>query len=55
MNPSAYPSRPAIPSRSRDEVKVELAEAIRMGDIPISDTGLRPRDTNPSLYPREPD
>lgn len=38
---------------TREQVQAELAEAIRMGDIPISDTGQTPRDINPSAYPRE--
>ncbi len=40
--------------KTREAVKAELAEAVRMGDIPLLDNGLTPRDLNPSAYPARP-
>lgn len=39
---------------TREAVKAELAEAVRMGDIPLMDNGLTPREMNPSAYPARP-
>ena len=51
MNPSAYPARPAIAVKTREQVHAELLEAIRMGDTPLFENGQTPRDINPSAYP----
>lgn len=41
-------------SKTRDQVKAELAEAVRMGEQPIFDNGQTPRDINPSAFPARP-
>lgn len=40
---------------SREQVRAELAEAIRTGDIVIDgETGLKARELTPQLYPSQP-
>jgi predicted kinase len=36
---------------TRDQVKAELAQAIRLGDFAVNDAGQTAREVNPSLYP----
>lgn len=40
--------------KTRDEVRRELAEAVRNGTIPQGDLGLAPRDLFPQSYPAAP-
>ncbi|WP_235839953.1 DUF4148 domain-containing protein [Derxia lacustris] len=39
------------PALTREQVRAELAEAIRRGDAPIAENGLTPREANPAAYP----
>lgn len=39
---------------SHAKVRAELQEAIRMGDIPVSENGQSPREMFPSAYPARP-
>ncbi len=41
--------------KTREQVKAELAEAIRTGDIVVnSETGQKANEANPGLYPAKP-
>lgn len=40
--------------KTREQVQAELAEAIRLGEFPVSEDGSRPRDINPLAYPQRP-
>ena len=54
MRPDLYPST-AVAGKSRAQVKSELAEAQRNGEmIANGELGLRDKDMEPSLYPRDP-
>ncbi|WP_245911757.1 DUF4148 domain-containing protein [Malikia granosa] len=35
MFPSQYPAKPAVQGKTREQVKAELAEAIRTGQLPV--------------------
>lgn len=37
--------------KTRAEVQAELAEAIRMGDTPLLENSMTPREMSPHLYP----
>ena len=53
LNPAAYPAQPAAGGRTRGEVRAELAEAIRTGDIMASgDSGQTLREQYPARYGR---
>lgn len=47
---AADPSKP----KTRAEVKAELEEAIRTGDLPCGEDGRKPSEVNPSRYPSKP-
>lgn len=40
--------------KTRKQVRAELIEAWRMGDIPVLENGLTPRELNPGAYPSRP-
>lgn len=49
-----YAAAPETVGKTREEVKVELAEAIRTGDIVDTDTGLKLYELQPGFYPAKP-
>ncbi|WP_051378660.1 DUF4148 domain-containing protein [Derxia gummosa] len=36
---------------TREQVRAELAEALRLGDAPVGEDGLTPRERNPAAFP----
>jgi hypothetical protein len=54
IRPGQHPVHTGTPApKTREQVKAELYEAIRLGEIPIDDSSLRPRDRNPWAYPKD--
>jgi hypothetical protein len=51
--PFAYPPRPLVAGRTRDEVIAELREAERNGDMLVGN-GFTAYERNPSAYPARP-
>ena len=52
VNPSAYPPKVVAPCKTRQEVRAELAEAQRTGNMPANDeSGCMLNEVNPSAYP----
>ncbi len=37
--------------KTRESVKAELTEVVRMSSIPLMDNGTPPREANPQAYP----
>jgi hypothetical protein len=64
LNPSAYPAKPAVAGKTREQVRAELAEAQRTGDIVASKdagndeyasgVGRKLNELNPAAYPAKP-
>jgi hypothetical protein len=54
LNPGLYPQRPEAPGRSRADVKAELLEAERNGDIATGEAGVPAYEQTPSAYPAHP-
>jgi len=51
VNPSAYPKMPAGPGLTREQVRAELAEAERLGDVEApGDSGLTMAELHPAQY-----
>ena len=54
VNPSAYPPKPEVACKTREQVRAELEDARRTGNIPASDeSGCMLRDMYPDLYPKK--
>ncbi|MDR7308190.1 DUF4148 domain-containing protein [Rhodoferax saidenbachensis] len=64
LNPAAYPAKPAVAGKTREQVRAELAEAQRTGDIFASKdvgvdefasgAGRKLNELNPAAYPAKP-
>lgn len=64
LNPAAYPAKPAVAGKTREQVRAELAEAQRTGDIVASKdagsdeyasgVGRKLNELNPAAYPAKP-
>src|SRR3990167_6220518 len=64
LNPAAYPAKPAVAGKTREQVRAELAEARRTGDIAASKdmgtdefasgAGRKLNELNPAAYPAKP-
>jgi hypothetical protein len=51
-NPSQYPAQAKGPTKTRAQVKAELEEAKRLGNIPADgETGMTMREKYPNRYP----
>ncbi|MEY5029830.1 MAG: hypothetical protein RLZ63_2145 [Pseudomonadota bacterium] len=54
-NPTRYPSAPGTPGKTREQVKAELEEAKRTGDVMCAnESNLKEREVNPGRYPAKP-
>ena len=51
LRPDLYPKHTAVPGKTRQQVKEELAQAIRNGEIPVGDIGEFAYELRPELYP----
>jgi hypothetical protein len=52
VNPGRYPAKPSGPTKTRAQVKAELEEAKRLGNIPADgETGMTMREKYPNRYP----
>lgn len=64
LNPAAYPAKAAVAVKTREQVRAELAEAQRTGDIAASKdmgideftsgSGRKLNELNPAAYPAKP-
>ena len=55
VNPSAYPPKVVAPCKTREQVRAELAEARRTGNMMANDeSGCLLNEINPSAYPPKP-
>jgi Domain of unknown function (DUF4148) len=45
-----YPAMPTALGKTRDQVRAELAEAIRTGDISVGESSLKLNERFPHLY-----
>jgi hypothetical protein len=54
LNPTAYPPKPSLPCKTREQVRAELDEAKRTGNMPSPDEGgCMLKDMYPDLYPKK--
>jgi hypothetical protein len=54
LYPNRYPPKPVMAGKTRAEVKAELAEAVRTGDIIVNgETGLKANELSPGAYPMQ--
>ncbi len=53
INPSAYPPKLVVPCKTREQVRAELDEAKRTGNMAAPDeSGCMLKDMYPDLYPK---
>jgi Domain of unknown function (DUF4148) len=51
LNPQRYPAKPVYAGKTREQVRAELAEAIRTGDMPAGgESGLMLYEMYPERY-----
>lgn len=54
VHPHRYPAPTQVPGKPRGEVKADLAEALRTGNITFGESSLNRNEAFPNLYPPVP-